>query len=327
MALDACGQRPLPNCQCYLCEFLKPMNALASSLLKRLKIKASALPRAQQQVIAVILKDPEQALSMSVDALAAQAQVSMPTIMRTTRQFGFEGVREFKLALAQDLGRTSSVHRAVSLDDDCAEIIQKILGSTAASISALQHQLNPQTLNEAAELISNALRIDCYSVGTTSAFMADDLQGRLFRLGKAAHAFHDAHKQLISAASLGSQGVAVAISHVGRMPFLLESVTFAKSQGAKVIAITQPHTPLAEIADVVIDVMVPPDAVMRVGTDAYIAHLLVIELLMILVLQKLGPNAIQLQTQYREILQQHGQDVDQHPWMHWAWPNMKKETS
>ena len=197
----------------------------------------------------------------------------------------------------------------------------------AASISALQHQLNPQTLNEAAELISNALRIDCYSVGTTSAFMADDLQGRLFRLGKAAHAFHDAHKQLISAASLGSQGVAVAISHVGRMPFLLESVTFAKSQGAKVIAITQPHTPLAEIADVVIDVMVPPDAVMRVGTDAYIAHLLVIELLMILVLQKLGPNAIQLQTQYREILQQHGQDVDQHPWIHWAWPNMKKETS
>jgi DNA-binding MurR/RpiR family transcriptional regulator len=303
------------------------MNALASSLLKRLKSKASALPRAQQQVIAVILKDPEQALSMSVDALAAQAQVSMPTIMRTTRQFGFEGVREFKLALAQDLGRTSSVHRAVSLDDDCAEIIQKILGSTAASISALQLQLNPQNLNEAAELISNASRIDCYSVGTTSAFMADDLQGRLFRLGKAAYAFHDAHKQLISAASLGSQGVAVAISHVGRMPFLLESVTFAKSQGAKVIAITQPHTPLAEIADVVIDVMVPPDAVMRVGTDAYIAHLLVIELLMILVLQKLGPNAIQLQTQYREILQQHGQDVDQHPWIHWAWPNMKQETS
>ncbi|NBQ05956.1 MAG: MurR/RpiR family transcriptional regulator [Betaproteobacteria bacterium] len=179
------------------------MNAVASSLLKRMKSKANALPRAQQQVIALILKDPEQALTLSVDALAAQAHVSMPTIMRTTRQFGFEGVREFKLALAQDLGRTSSVHRAVSLDDDCAVIVQKILGSTAASIAALQHQLNPNTLNEAADLLAQATRIDCYSVGTTSAFMADDLQGRLFRLGKAAHAIHDAHKQLISAASLG----------------------------------------------------------------------------------------------------------------------------
>ena len=301
------------------------MNAVASSLLKRLKTKANALPRAQQQVIALILKDPEQALTMSVDALAAQAHVSMPTIMRTARQFGFEGVREFKLALAQDLGRTSSVHRAVSLEDDCAVVIQKILGSTAASLTALQHQLNPNTLNEAADLIAQATRIDCYSVGTTSAFMADDLQGRLFRLGKSAHAIHDAHKQLISAASLGIHGVAVAISHVGRMPFLLESVTFARQQGAKVIAITQPHTPVADIADVVIDVMVPPDAVMRVGTEAYLAHLLVIELLMILVLQKLGPKAIELQTQYREVLQQHGQDVDQHPWIHWTWPHAEKE--
>ena len=303
------------------------MNAVASSLLKRMKSKANALPRAQQQVIALILKDPEQALTLSVDALAAQAHVSMPTIMRTTRQFGFEGVREFKLALAQDLGRTSSVHRAVSLEDDCAVIVQKILGSTAASIAALQHQLNPNTLNEAADLLAQATRIDCYSVGTTSAFMADDLQGRLFRLGKAAHAIHDAHKQLISAASLGIHGVAVAISHVGRMPFLLESATFARQQGAKVIAITQPHTPLADMADVVIDVMVPPDAVMRVGTEAYIAHLLVIELLMILVLQKLGPKAIELQSQYREVLHQHGQDVDQHPWIQWAWPHSEKEAT
>ncbi|MFM8822575.1 MAG: MurR/RpiR family transcriptional regulator [Limnohabitans sp.] len=303
------------------------MNAVASSLLKRMKSKANALPRAQQQVIALILKDPEQALTMSVDALAAQAHVSMPTIMRTTRQFGFEGVREFKLALAQDLGRTSSVHRAVSLDDDCAVIVQKILGSTAASLAALQHQLNPNTLNEAADLLAQATRIDCYSVGTTSAFMADDLQGRLFRLGKAAHAIHDAHKQLISAASLGIHGVAVAISHVGRMPFLLESVSFARQQGAKVIAITQPHTPLADMADVVIDVMVPPDAVMRVGTEAYIAHLLVIELLMILVLQKLGPKAIELQSQYREVLHQHGQDVDQHPWIQWAWPHSENEAT
>ena len=302
------------------------MNAVASSLLKRLKNKAAVLPRAQQQVIAVILKDPEKALSLSVDAIALQAQVSMPTIMRTARQFGFEGVREFKLALAQDLGRTSLVHRSVSLDDTSQEMIQKILSGAAASITALQHQLNPRTLVEAAQLIANATRVDCYSVGTTSAFMADDLQGRLFRLGKSAYAFHDAHKQLISAASLGTQGVAVAISHVGRMPFLLESATFARSQGAKVIAITQPHTPLAEIADVVIDVMVPPDAVMRVGTEAYIAHLLIIELLMILVLKELGPDSVNLQMQYREVLQQHGQDVDQHTWPHWTWPNSQKES-
>jgi DNA-binding MurR/RpiR family transcriptional regulator len=263
---------------------------------------------------------------MSVDALAAQARVSTPTIMRTARQLGFEGVREFKLALAQDLVRATPVHRSVNLKDSTGDIVQKILGGAAASITGLQQQLQTGTLEKAAQLLARAQRIDCYSVGATSAFMASDLQGRLFRLGRNAHAFHDAHLQLISAATLGPGGVAVAISHVGRMPFVLEAIGFAKSQGAPVIAITQPDTPLAQLADVVIGVSVPPDAVMRVGTEAYIAHLLVIELLMVLVLKALGPKAARQLSQFRSVLQAHGQDIDQHPAVDWAWSSIEKDS-
>ena len=296
------------------------------SLLQRLQTIADSLPRAQQQVIAVLLQNPENALSMSVDALAAQARVSTPTIMRTARQLGFEGVREFKLALAQDLARATPVHRSVNLQDSTGDIVQKILGGAAASITGLQQQLQTGTLEKAAQLLARAQRIDCYSVGATSAFMASDLQGRLFRLGRNAHAFHDAHLQLISAATLGPGGVAVAISHVGRMPFVLEAIGFAKSPGAPVIAITQPDTPLAQLADVVIGVSVPPDAVMRVGTEAYIAHLLVIELLMVLVLKALGPKAARQLSQFRSVLQAHGQDIDQHPAVDWAWSSIEKDS-
>ena len=295
-------------------------------MLQRLQSIADSLPRAQQQVIAVLLQNPENALSMSVDALAAQARVSTPTIMRTARQLGFEGVREFKVALAQDLARATPVHRSVNLKDSTGDIVQKILGGAAASITGLQQQLQTGTLEKAAQLLARAQRIDCYSVGATSAFMTSDLQGRLFRLGRNAHAFHDAHLQLISAATLGPGGVAVAISHVGRMPFMLEAVGFAKSQGAPVIAITQSNTPLAELADVVIGVTVPPDAVMRVGTEAYIAHLLVIELLMVLVLKALGPKAARQLSQFRSVLQAHGQDIDQHPAVDWAWSTIEKDS-
>jgi RpiR family carbohydrate utilization transcriptional regulator len=297
-----------------------------SSLLQRLQSVAPGLPRAQQQVIATLLQDPERALSLGVDALARQAKVSMPTIMRTARQFGFDGVREFKLALAQDLARHAPIHSSVTMQDSTPDIVHKILSGAAASITALQQQLNPLILEKAAGLLAGAQRIDCYSVGATSAFMASDLQGRLFRLGRHAHAVHDAHQQLISAATLGPSGVAVAISHVGRMPFLLEAVGFARSQGAKVIAITRPDTALAQLADVVIEVSVPPDAVMRVGTEAYIAHLLVIELLMVLVLQVLGPDAARHLAQFKSVLQGHGQDVDQHPTVDWAWSSVEKGT-
>lgn len=294
------------------------------SLLQKLQTVAPSLPRAQQQVIATLLQDPEAALALSVDTLARQARVSMPTIMRTARHFGFEGVREFKLALAQDLARYAPVHSSVTMQDNTSVIMQKIISGAAASISALEQQLNPLTLEKAAGLLASAQRIDCYSVGATSAFMASDLQGRLFRLGLQAHALHDAHQQLISAATLGPTGVAVAISHVGRMPFMLEAVGFARSQGAKVIAITQPNTALAQLADVVIEVSVPPDAVMRVGTEAYIAHLLVIELLMVLVLKTLGPNAARHLVKFKSVLQAHGQDADQHPTVDWAWSSVEK---
>lgn len=295
-----------------------------TSLIHRLRSQLTHLPRAQQQVIQVLLQHPRQALSWNVDTLAQKAQVSMPTIGRMARSFGFEGVREFKLALAQDLAREEPIHRSVSLDDTGTEIVQKVIAGAAASVQALQQQLLAPVLDAAAQLLAQAERIDCYSVGATSAFMANDLQARLFRLGRIAHAFHDAHLQLTSAASLGPQGVAVAISHVGRMPFMLEAVGFARSRGAKVIAITQPDTPLAALADVVIGVRVPPDAVMRVGTEAYIAHLLVIELLMILLLKALGPQAAQHLASFREVLQAHGQDIDQHPSLQWTWSQTER---
>ena len=85
----------------------------------------------------------------------------------------------------------------------------------------------------------------------------------------------------------------IAISHVGGMPSLLEAVDVARAQGAKVIALTQPGTPLAALADILLGIEVAPDPVMHVGTEAYLAHLTVIEILTVLVAQRLGDQAVQ----------------------------------
>jgi DNA-binding MurR/RpiR family transcriptional regulator len=71
---------------------------------------------------------------------------------------------------------------------------------------------------------------------------------------------------------------------------------------------TQPDTPLAKIADLVLGISVPPDAVMRVGTEAYLAHLLVIEILMVRLAQRLGPQVAFGLQQFKQLLQRHGFD-------------------
>ena len=102
------------------------------------------------------------------------------------------------------------------------------------------------------------------------------------------------------------------------MPYLLETVDVARAQGAKVIAITQPGAPLAERADVVLGIRVPDDPVMHVGTDAYLAHLTVLEILTVMVAQRLGDDAIARLRGVREVLGSHGIDTRAHPLLNWA---------
>lgn len=285
------------------------MNNPSAQLLQRLRERMAELPAAQRSVVQCVLEDPRAAVAATVEQLAQQAGVSMPTIVRTCRSFGFESVREFMLALAQDLAVTGSyLHRSVLAEDSAGDVASKIIHAAVSSLTELGRRIDVDVLDQVATRLAAARRIDCYSVGAASTFMASELQSRLFRLGCTSNAIFDAHQQLVSASTLGPDGVAFVISHVGRMPYTLEAARFARSQGATVVALTQPGTQLAEIADLVLAVSVPQDAVMRVGTEAYLAHLVVIEILMVRLAQKLGPVATRGLQQFKQLLHKHGFD-------------------
>ena len=282
---------------------------MAAGLLKKLRDRLPALPDAQRRVVQCVLEDPRTAVAATVEQLAQQAGVSMPTIVRTCRAFGYESVREFMLALAQDLAITGSwLHRSVSAEDSAQDTVSKIVHAAVSSLTELGRGIDVAMIERVVDRLAKASRIDCYSVGAASTFMAQELQNRLFRLGLTANAIFDLHQQLVSASTLGPDGVAFVISHVGRMPYTLEAVKFARAQGTTVVALTQPGTPLAELADLPLLVSVPQDAVMRVGTEAYLAHLVVIEMLMVRLAQQLGPVATRGLRQYRELLQKYGFD-------------------
>lgn len=289
------------------------LTATSESLLQRLRASAEQLPSAQQAVVRRILAAPDDIVNSTVEQIAAGAQVSMPTVVRTCRSFGYDSVRDFMLALAHDLAlSTHHLHRNVGLHDGGADVAAKVVQSAISSLAALQRNLDTELMDTVAVRLARASRVDAYSVGATSAFMTQELQTRLFRLGVNANAFHDPHQQLISASSLDATGVAFVISHVGSMPFVLEAVQLAKRSGATVVALTQPDTPLAQRADLVIEVSVPQDAIMRVSTEAYLAHLLVIEILMVRVAQQLGPETIEKLRGFKRVLEQYGVDSALH---------------
>jgi DNA-binding MurR/RpiR family transcriptional regulator len=126
--------------------------------------------------------------------------------------------------------------------------------------------------------------------------------------------------QLISAATIDRRGVVMAITHVGGMPSLLEAVDVARGRGATIIALTQGGSPLAKMADILLGIEVAPDPVMPVGPEAYLAHLTVIEILTVLVAQRLGHKAERRLSAIQHTLATRGVDMQHHPRLDWGAP-------
>jgi RpiR family carbohydrate utilization transcriptional regulator len=283
-------------------------------LVATIRERAAALPQAQRQVAAAMLADPEFAVRASVDNLARRASVSPPTIVRFCRALGFAGLRDFRLRLAQSLAvGTHALHRAVVPGDDMRTVAHKILQGAANALTSLEQHITLAAIEGAVTRIAKARRVDCYGVGNTSMFMASDAQARFSRLGLMSNFYFDAYLQLASAATLTRGDVVLAISHVGRMPYLLESIEVAREQSAAIVAITQPGTPLAMRADVVLPIVVPADPSMRVGTEAYLAQMAYLEILMVGVGLRRGAPAMKHLRRVRKVLQERGVDSESHP--------------
>jgi RpiR family carbohydrate utilization transcriptional regulator len=288
--------------------------------LARIRAISDSLPDAQQRVGHAILAEPDWSVRANVEEIARRAKVSAPTVVRFCRTLGFEGLSDFKLQLAQSLAvGTPYLHRAVSAKDDVPSLIHKILYGAAAVLTSLESQLDAIAVERAMDALATARRVECYSVGSVSTFLAGDAQARFARLGLTSNAYFDPHMQLMSAAALSPRDAVLAISHVGRMPTLLEAVALAREQGATVIGITQPDTPLAEHCTIALGIVVPEDTTVRVGTEAYLAAQVLIEVLMVGVGLRLGPSAIKRLKRVRSVLRERGVDTDTHPALERAW--------
>jgi RpiR family carbohydrate utilization transcriptional regulator len=303
-----------------------PAPDTSSDVLRVINASLDGLSAGQRRIAAMILENPHWAMQANVEELALRAGVSAPTIVRFARTIGCDGLRDLKLKLAAALAVGAPyLHRSVTPGDSAGDVVRNVVGSVTSVLADWQHQLVPEDVERAAEAMHRARRVDCFGTGATSNFLALDMQARLFRLGITTNAFSDAHLQLVAAATQTRADVVFAISFVGRMPALLEAVAVAKEHGGTVIALTQTDTPLAAMADIVLGIDVPNDATMRVGTDAYVVQLLMIEILMVIIGLKRGPSTISRLGEIHDILLTRGVDSDDPSLLHWGWKQVLRD--
>ncbi|MDO4879107.1 MAG: SIS domain-containing protein [Neisseria sp.] len=272
-------------------------------MLSKISESLNELSGAERKVAECALAEPKWFVHAAVADIAQRATVSQPTVIRFCRSLGYKGLPEFKLALSADIGHDGMpfVHEQLNADDDMGDVMEKVLGNTAAAILGARRFLSQEGLEQAIGLFLRARRIEFYGVGN-SGIVAQDAQHKFFRFGLSVVAYSDPHIQLMAAAVLSREDVAVLISNSGASVELLDAAKAAKENGAAVIALTRDGSPLARAADCVLNVFSQEDNEQYTPMVSRLLQLAVIDILAIGLALKLGESAsLQLEKGKRSI--------------------------
>ncbi|MBJ6137552.1 MurR/RpiR family transcriptional regulator [Marinobacter litoralis] len=260
------------------------------NLLEEIQNRLETLNKSERKVAGAILRDPSAATRYSIAALARAADVSEPTVNRFCRGFSATGFPDFKIRLAQSIATgTPYVGENIKPDDSASEYADKIMLSTIASLDKARQALDPESIATVVDYLIQAKQIIFFGMGG-SASVAMDAQHKFFRFNTPVSAYEDALMQRMVAAGAGVGDTIVVISYTGRTRESVESAQLARGNGATVIGITNPDSPLAEVCTTVLGVTSPEDTEVYMPMSSRIIHLTVIDILATGVTLKRGPD-------------------------------------
>ncbi|MDO5356437.1 MAG: MurR/RpiR family transcriptional regulator [Conchiformibius sp.] len=276
-------------------------------MLTKISEQLDSLSAAESKVAECALAEPKWFVHAAVAEIAERAGVSQPTVIRFCRSLGFKGLPEFKLALSASISHSGLpyVHEELNTDDSMGDVMEKVLGNTAAALLGARRTLNQSELENAIAMLTHARRIEFYGVGN-SGIVAQDAQHKFFRFGISTVAYADTHIQLMAAAVLSPQDVLVVVSNSGSSIEVLDAVSIAKENGAQVIAITRSDSPLAQLADCVLAVVVQEDSSRYTPMVSRLLQLAIVDILAIGLALRLGETvSLRLEKAKRSIRKHH----------------------
>jgi DNA-binding MurR/RpiR family transcriptional regulator len=263
-------------------------------ILSQIKDSYGELRPAERRVADVVLADVTFSVDASNAEIARRADVSEPTVTRFCRAIGCDGVRDFKLKLAQSVvvGRLYlSPLPPPEPNENGSPLWNVVFGEARNALSAVERSIHPKAVLEAAEMVASAHQVLVFGLGGSSTALAQETQNRLFRYGVVVSAYSDPYVMKMTASTLKPNDLVIAISSTGRTREVVEAVALAKHYRAKAIAITAPDSDLAAVADVALTVDIPefPDPLKP--TASRYAFLAIIDLVSTAVGYRLDPDA------------------------------------
>ena len=227
---------------------------MSNNILTKIKSQYEVFTKVEKRIADILLEDPQKFITYSTAKVAKLCDVSQGSINNFAGKFTSSGFSFLKLEIARCL----TLEQGIAIDTPAKKSgahINVMERKLRQNISALCNtfEINDEdNLKAAADLILSSKRLEIFAV-FRSGIVAKDLHYSLSRLGINANFISDYLMFNVSASTLGTDDLVIAVSSSGTTSEVVSAANTAKSNGVKVICLTSnKFSPLASLADVVL---------------------------------------------------------------------------
>ncbi|MBS6041482.1 MAG: MurR/RpiR family transcriptional regulator [Clostridium baratii] len=220
------------------------------SCLYIIKQGMEGFTESEKKIGKYILSNKNEVINLSAQELSEKVSVSAAGVVRFAKKIGFKGFIALKVELAKENDEEIvEFSGMISEEDDTKTMIKKAIKSNINTLEQTYKLINMNVIEEAINTIVKAKKIYIYGIGA-SGLVALDFQYKLLRIKKDVIYNNDSHIQLSTASHIESDDVAIGISYSGETKEINVAINEAKTNGAKVIAITRyNNSTLSKISD------------------------------------------------------------------------------
>ena len=171
---------------------------------------------------------------LSSKNIAKRLYVSEASLSRFAKKCGYKGYRELSFSYEKDLELEK---REGSINRNTTFFAKKVYGYYKNILHENYEKIDEEQIRRVAEMMDTRRRVFIYGVGS-SGIVAREFQLRFMRVGLDVEVITDSHMMKMSSVLVDSNYLVIGISLSGKTQEVLDGLSLAKKNGAKVVLIT-----------------------------------------------------------------------------------------
>ena len=212
----------------------------------------------ESSVVNYMLKNNLEVVNLTIHQLAILTNTSNATIIRLCKKLGFNGFRDFKLALITELAALKYMTNSVDFslpffyNEDLSDIIHNLSSLFKDTIDLINMTVDVDIIKKVIDCIANCNQLVIFSVGD-SRITAMSFVNKVLKINIRPIMATDNHEELVVANNMDANDCALFLSYSGKYELYNKCVKVVERKGSKIITLTaKPKSFLVDRSDYVI---------------------------------------------------------------------------